>query len=72
MMEKVRLWSTDLYTNLVCYRGHNSPIWDVQFSPYGFYFATASNDRTAILWSCDHIYALRIFAGHISDIDVNR
>ncbi|CAJ0759631.1 5909_t:CDS:10 [Entrophospora sp. SA101] len=62
-----RLWSTDLYTNLVCYRGHNSPIWDIQFSPYGFYFATASNDRTARLWSCDHIYALRIFAGHISD-----
>ncbi|CAH1758424.1 21207_t:CDS:10 [Entrophospora sp. SA101] len=64
-----RLWSTDLYTNLVCYRGHNSPIWDIQFSPYGFYFATASNDRTARLWSCDHIYALRIFAGHISDVD---
>ncbi|CAJ0759869.1 17419_t:CDS:10 [Entrophospora sp. SA101] len=64
-----RLWSTDLYTNLVCYRGHNLPIWDIQFSPYGFYFVTASNDRTARLWSCDHIYALRIFAGHISDVD---
>ncbi|CAH1766861.1 6643_t:CDS:10 [Entrophospora sp. SA101] len=67
-----RLWSTDLYTNLVCYRGHNLPIWDIQFSPFGFYFVTASNDRTARLWSCDHIYALRIFAGHISDVDTVR
>ncbi|KAJ3295779.1 Transcription initiation factor TFIID subunit 5 [Borealophlyctis nickersoniae] len=33
------------------------------------YFATASHDKTARLWSCDHIYPLRIFAGHLSDVD---
>ena len=28
------------------------------------------SDRTARLWSTDHIYPLRVFAGHISDVDV--
>jgi transcription initiation factor TFIID subunit 5 len=53
----------------VVYKGHNYPVWDVEFGPYGFYFATASHDRTARLWSCDHIHPLRIFAGHLSDVD---
>ncbi|KAJ2740286.1 Transcription initiation factor TFIID subunit 5 [Coemansia sp. BCRC 34301] len=67
-----RLWSLDTYTNVVCYKGHNHPVWDVAFAPQGFYFATASHDRTARLWSCDHIYALRIFAGHLADVNCVR
>lgn len=47
-------------------------MWDADFGPLGFYFATASHDRTARLWSCDHINPLRIFAGHLSDVDVNK
>lgn len=61
----------DTYSNLVAYRGHNYPIWDVDFGPQGYYFATASHDRTARLWSCEHIYPLRIFASHLSDVDVS-
>lgn len=68
----MRLWSLDTFTNLVSYKSHNYPIWDVDFGPYGFYFATASHDRTARLWSCDHINPLRIFAGHLSDVNVSR
>ena len=56
--------------NIVNYYGHNYPIWDVSFSPHDLYFATASNDRTARLWKSDHIYPLRIFAGHFSDVNV--
>lgn len=26
----VRLWSNKLNANLVCYKGHNYPVWDVQ------------------------------------------
>lgn len=26
----VRLWCTKLNSNLVCYKGHNYPVWDVQ------------------------------------------
>ncbi|KAL7187255.1 hypothetical protein ACSBR1_037339 [Camellia fascicularis] len=65
----VRLWSTKLNANLVCYKGHNYLVWDVQFSPLGHYFASASHDRTARIWSVDRIQPLRIMAGHLSDVD---
>ncbi|CAM0879756.1 unnamed protein product [Alopecurus aequalis] len=65
----VRLWSTKLNANLVCYKGHNYPVWDVQFSPVGHYFASASHDRTARIWSMDKIQPLRIMAGHLADVD---
>ncbi|CAN6682563.1 unnamed protein product [Malus baccata var. baccata] len=65
----VRLSSTKLNANLVCYKGHNYPAWDVQFSPVGPYFASASHDRTARIWSMDRIQPLTIMAGHLSDVD---
>ena len=65
-----RLWSLDTMTNVVVYRGHQNPVWDVDWSPMGIYFATASRDRTARLWSTDRVTPLRIFAGHMSDVDV--
>lgn len=65
-----RLWSLDTMTNVVAYRGHQNPVWDVQWSPMGIYFATASRDKTARLWSTDHTSCLRIYAGHLSDVDV--
>ena len=44
---------------------------DVLGSPQGFYFVSGSHDRTARVWSTDHIQPLRILAGHLSDIDVS-
>ncbi|RPD55838.1 TFIID and SAGA subunit [Lentinus tigrinus ALCF2SS1-6] len=64
-----RLWSLDTMTNVVAYRGHQNPVWDVKWSPMGIYFATASRDRTARLWSTDRTSALRIYAGHLSDVN---
>ncbi|KDR84911.1 hypothetical protein GALMADRAFT_217991 [Galerina marginata CBS 339.88] len=64
-----RLWSLDTMTNVVAFRGHENPIWDVKWSPMGIYFATASRDRTARLWSTDRTSCLRIYAGHLSDVD---
>ena len=32
---------------------------------------SGSHDRTARVWSTDHIQPLRILAGHLSDIDVS-
>lgn len=66
-----RLWSLDTMTNVVAFRGHQNPVWDVQWSPMGIYFATASRDRTARLWSTDRTSCLRIYAGHLSDVDVS-
>ncbi|KAF1956822.1 WD40 repeat-like protein [Byssothecium circinans] len=65
----VRLWSLDMWQCLVAYRGHDNPIWDLQWGPYGHYFLTGSNDRTARLWSTDHIEPLRIYVGHDDDVD---
>jgi len=64
-----RLWSMETYTNLVAFRGHENPVWDVKWSPMGIYFATASRDRTARLWSTDRASCLRVYAGHLSDVD---
>jgi transcription initiation factor TFIID subunit 5 len=66
----VRLWSMKTMTNVVAFRGHENPVWDVKWSPIGIYFATASRDRTARLWSTDRTSCLRIYAGHLSDVDV--
>jgi len=60
----------DTMTNVVAFRGHENPVWDVKWSPIGIYFATASRDRTARLWSTDRTSCLRIYAGHLSDVDV--
>ncbi|KAL8283331.1 hypothetical protein RQP46_005741 [Phenoliferia psychrophenolica] len=68
----VRLWSLESFTNVVAYRGHREPVWDVEWGPRGIYFATASRDRTARLWSSDKTSALRIFAGHLSDVNCVR
>lgn len=65
-----RLWSLDTYTNVVAYRGHQNPVWDVKWSPMGIYFATGSRDRTARLWSTDRTSCLRVYAGHLGDVDV--
>lgn len=52
----IRLWripmekQSDTLTCLVVYKGHTRPIWDVQFSPFGFFFASGSADTTALLW----------------------
>ncbi|KAG8877972.1 Transcription initiation factor TFIID subunit 5 [Tulasnella sp. 332] len=68
----VRLWSMETMTNVVAYRGHQNPVWDVQWSPMGIYFATGSRDRTARLWSTDRVAPLRMFVGHMSDVDCVR
>jgi transcription initiation factor TFIID subunit 5 len=44
------------------------PVWDVKFSPMGYYFATASNDRTACVWDMRNHTPVRILAGHLSDV----
>ncbi|KAF5355842.1 hypothetical protein D9756_004128 [Leucocoprinus leucothites] len=64
-----RLWSMDTMTNVVAFRGHENPVWDVKWSPKGIYFATGSRDRTARLWSTDRTSCLRVYAGHLSDVD---
>jgi transcription initiation factor TFIID subunit 5 len=65
----IRLWSLDTFSNIVVYKSHSSPVWDVRFGPFGHYFVSASADRTARLWSTPQIAPLRLFVGHDADVE---
>jgi transcription initiation factor TFIID subunit 5 len=65
--ETVRLWDTS-GAQCVAHFDTVGPCWDVEFSPFGFYFALAHQNRTASLYSIDHSTPLRIFCGHSSDV----
>ena len=43
----IRLWHTDTARNLVAYKGHTSPVWDVAFSPLSQHFASAAQSGSA-------------------------
>lgn len=59
----VKLWSTELAANLATFRGHMFPVWDTAACPGGQYFASASADRTARVWSTERAQSLRLLAG---------
>lgn len=65
----VRLWLLDTWSCVVAYTGHDQPVWDVSWGPFGHYFVTASSDKTARLWTTDHVTPWRYFVGHDQDVD---
>ncbi|KAI5299162.1 Transcription initiation factor TFIID subunit 5 [Ascosphaera atra] len=65
----IRLWSLDLWQCMVIYKGHASPVWDLSWGPFGYYFVSGSGDKTARLWVTDRIRQQRIFVGHEQDVD---
>ncbi|RKF60397.1 Transcription initiation factor TFIID subunit 5 [Golovinomyces cichoracearum] len=66
----IRLWSLETWSCLVVYKGHEGPVWDVRWGPFGHYFATCGRDKTVRVWSQDHISFLRLMVGH--DTSVNK
>ncbi|KAL1988081.1 hypothetical protein VTN96DRAFT_1112 [Rasamsonia emersonii] len=65
----IRLWSLDLWQCMVVYKGHDQPVWDLSWGPFGYYFVSGGHDKTARLWVTDRIRQQRIFAGHDQDVD---
>jgi len=65
----VRLWSLETWTCLVVYKGHDGPVWNVRWSPFGHYFATCGWDKTVRVWGQDHISYLRMMVGHDSSVN---
>ena len=51
------------------YSGHEKPVWTVASAPVGPYFATGSLDHTALLWTIERPQPIRMFAGHLADVD---
>lgn len=66
----IRMWSLCTFSSVVVYKGHNGPVWDIDVGPSGHYFVSGSADRTARLWSTQGLQPLRLFVGHLSDVDV--
>lgn len=56
----VRLWSVELGRCLHAFRGHLAPVWAVAANPHGHYFASGSNDCTAMVWAVDQPTCRRI------------
>ncbi|VDK44961.1 unnamed protein product [Anisakis simplex] len=63
----VRLWNIATRSNVVVYR-QTVPIWQAQFCSRSYYFATASSDGTAAVWTTDRLQPVRIFADAFSDV----
>ena len=66
----IRLWNLDIFQQVVVYKGHIGPVWDLKWGPFGHYFVSGGHDKTARIWSTDKIRHLRLLAGHDDGIDV--
>lgn len=52
---------------LCTFRGHLKTVWDVHFSPSGYYFLSGGADGLMILWKSDVPIAQKCF-DHRSDV----
>ncbi|CAG8972237.1 hypothetical protein HYALB_00001635 [Hymenoscyphus albidus] len=59
----VRLWCLETFACLVVYKGHDGPVYNVRWGPFGHYFLTGGRDRTARIWAQDQISCLRLLVG---------
>ena len=66
--ETIRLWDTAVSQ---CVGKYNcvSPPWAVAFSPLGYHFASANQDKTGTVYATDRITPLRLLTGHVSDVN---
>ena len=65
----VRLWHLGLMKQIMVFKGHLGPVFDVKWSPFGYYFATAGHDKKAHLWCTGRPGPLRFFVGHDQPLD---
>ena len=66
----IRLWNLDIWQQIVVYKGHVGPVWDLSWGPFGHYFVSCGHDKTGRIWSTDKIRHLRILPGHEEGVDV--
>jgi WD40 repeat protein len=66
--ETIRLWDTAVMQCVGVYTGV-CPSWAVQFSPLGYHFASANQDKTGTVYATDRVTPLRLLQGHVSDVN---
>ncbi|KAJ1796825.1 hypothetical protein LPJ59_003510 [Coemansia sp. RSA 2399] len=59
------IFPLELQINL---KGHKDEVWYVAFSPDGRYLASASSDKTCILWSTEDYSIVRTLVGHEGEV----
>ena len=65
----IRLWHLGVWQCICVYKGHLGAVWDVQWGPFGNYFATCSRDGQAHLFAQNCIAPVRTFVGHDRGVD---
>ncbi|KAJ6037393.1 transcription initiation factor TFIID subunit [Penicillium herquei] len=65
----IRLWFLDTWACVAAYKGHDRPVFDVRWGPFGHYFVSGGSDRAARLWVSGNIRQRRMFVGHDQDVD---
>ena len=65
----VRLWNLHTKSCVNIYKNF-SPILSVKFSPIGHYFVSGGCDNSIKLYAINSIGPLRIFYGHLSDVEI--
>ena len=53
---------------LLNFKSHTNIIWSVKFSDSGYFFLSASADKTIKLWKTDTPVPVRVMIGHKSDV----
>ena len=64
----IRLWDLECWANLVVYKAHDGPVWNVRWGPFGHYFVSCGRDRSVRVWAQDHICYLRMMIGHDTSV----
>ncbi|CAF1030087.1 unnamed protein product [Didymodactylos carnosus] len=60
----IRLWSLLTWTCLLVYKQHIQAVIDIQFAPYGHYFASCGADGLACIWVTDKATPVRVYPEH--------
>uniref|UniRef100_A0A5S6QP07 WD_REPEATS_REGION domain-containing protein n=1 Tax=Trichuris muris TaxID=70415 RepID=A0A5S6QP07_TRIMR len=68
----IRLWNIPLRTPLLSYRYGVAPVLDVQFGPFGGYFATGGADSAAFVWVVERHSPVRVLNKHIACVNCVR
>lgn len=67
-MDKIYLWSLDLFSLISIYKSFAFPIWNIAISPNDLMFAGGGADRTVSLFHVDSPSPERLFSSALSDI----
>lgn len=65
----IRMWHLGLMKQMMVYKSHLGPVFDVTWGPFGYYFLSAGHDKKAHLWSTAKGAPLRWFVGHDQPLD---